>query len=65
MYEDFSYIADDQFLSNYWWQEKIASKNCRGQGKLNTESEENTISRPLCEQTGKVHRHQENKVPVV
>ncbi len=62
MYEDFNYITDDKFLRNYWWQEKITCQECQGQGKLSTEGSKNTISCPLCEETGKVHRHQQHQV---
>ncbi|MDJ0658245.1 MAG: hypothetical protein QNJ42_02015 [Crocosphaera sp.] len=61
MYEDFNYITDDKFLRNYWWQEKITCQRCQGNGKLNLEHDENTVSCPLCEETGKVHRHQQHK----
>lgn len=61
MYEDFNYITDDQFLRNYWWQEKITCQQCQGDGKLNIESNEDTISCTLCEDTGKIKRHQQQK----
>ena len=57
MYEDFNYITDDKFLKNYWWQEKITCQECRGHGKLSMEGNKQMVSCPLCEETGKVHRH--------
>ncbi len=62
MYEDFNYITDDKFLRNYWWQEKITCQQCKGHGKLTIEGKENMVSCPICEETGKVHRHQQHKV---
>jgi DnaJ-class molecular chaperone len=62
MYEDFNYIADDKFLRNYWSQEKVICRKCQGNGKLNIEENEDMISCPLCEETGKVHRHQQKDI---
>ncbi len=61
MYEDFNYITDDKFLRNYWWQEKVTCQKCRGQGKLSIEGKEKMVSCSLCEETGKIHRHQQNQ----
>lgn len=60
MYEDFNYITDDNFLRNYWRQEKITCQQCKGHGKLSIEGKENMISCPVCEETGKVYRHQQH-----
>ncbi len=65
MYEDFNYITDDTFLRNYWRQEKITCQQCQGKGKLNIEPEEDITSCPLCDETGKVHRHQQHRVSAV
>ncbi|MGK7940462.1 MAG: hypothetical protein AB4062_10015 [Crocosphaera sp.] len=62
MYEDFNYITDNNFLSDYWWHEKITCKQCQGHGKVTEEKNEGIISCPLCEETGKVHRHQLQRI---
>ncbi|MDJ0580893.1 hypothetical protein [Crocosphaera sp.] len=62
MYEDFNYITDDNFLRNYWRQEKVICQKCRGKGKLRVKGNENMFSCSLCENTGKVHRYKQNKV---
>ncbi|MDJ0509565.1 MAG: hypothetical protein QNJ64_09975 [Crocosphaera sp.] len=58
MYEDFNYITDNNFLSDYWLQEKITRKQCQGDGKVVEGTKEDMISSALGEETGKVHRHQ-------
>ena len=62
MYEDFNYITDNNFLSDYWWHEKITCQQCQGQGKVIEAKNEGIISCPLCEETGKVHRHKLQKL---
>ncbi|MGB5594277.1 MAG: hypothetical protein WBM32_21140 [Crocosphaera sp.] len=62
MYEDFNYIADDNFLRNYWSHEQVICRKCQGNGKLTREENEGMISCPLCEETGKVHRHQQKDI---
>ena len=32
MYEDFNYITDNNFLINYWRQEKVICQKCQGEG---------------------------------
>lgn len=61
MYEDFNYITDNNFLINYWRQEKVICQKCQGEGKLSIEGKKNMVSCSLCEDTGIVHRHLQQK----
>ena len=61
MYEDFNYITDNNFLINYWRQEKVICQKCQGEAKLRIEGKENMVSCSLCEDTAIVHRHLQQK----
>ncbi|WP_013324058.1 hypothetical protein [Gloeothece verrucosa] len=58
MYEDFNYITDENFLTNYWRKEKIMCPYCQGRGKLSFDSEEELIKCHLCQGTGWVTNQQ-------
>ncbi|MEA5511517.1 hypothetical protein VB715_17225 [Crocosphaera sp. UHCC 0190] len=64
MYEDFNYITDNNFLTNYWWHEKVVCQKCKGNGKLMAADSQNMTACPVCHGTGKVQRHQQQDASV-
>lgn len=62
MYEDFNYITDDSFLSNYWWQEKVMCQHCQGKGKSGITTTQDTSLCHSCEGTGRIKRSQQKHI---
>ncbi|CAO5050793.1 hypothetical protein [Microcystis aeruginosa] len=59
MFEDFSYITDEAFLKNYWWEEKVICPHCQGKGRIHLETENESIPCKFCEGQGIIKRKQE------
>jgi hypothetical protein len=47
MFEDFNYIADENFLEDYWSEEKVTCPTCGGMGKLVVDQQLAAVC-PLC-----------------
>jgi DnaJ-class molecular chaperone len=56
MYEDFTYITDENFLSNYWLEEKVICHHCKGRGKLYLENCSDRVTCEVCKGSGSIKR---------
>ena len=59
MFEDFTYITDEAFLENYWWEEKVICPHCQGKGRIHLETENESVPCKFCEGKGIIKRKQE------
>ena len=59
MFEDFTYITDEAFLENYWWEEKVICPHCQGKGRIYLETENESVPCKFCEGKGIIQRKQE------
>ena len=48
MFEDFNYVTDENFLEDYWSEEKVTCPTCGGMGKLVIDQQPAAVC-PLCE----------------
>jgi DnaJ-class molecular chaperone len=60
MFEDFTYITDEMFLSNYWLEEKVVCQHCQGKGIIALEVTGESIPCPYCQGKGLIKRRQMN-----
>ncbi|MDV3002166.1 MAG: hypothetical protein N5P05_003772 [Chroococcopsis gigantea SAG 12.99] len=58
MFEDFNYITDENFLSNYWLEEKVVCHSCQGTGLIINEKNHLIICR-VCLGKKMIKRSQE------
>ncbi len=61
MFEDFTYITDEKFLSNYWLEEKVVCRLCHGTGKVSNQ-ENKLIICPVCQGKKMIKRRQESHI---
>ena len=59
MFEDFTYITDEAFLENYWWEEKVICPHCQGKERIYLETENESVPCKFCEGKGIIKRKQE------
>jgi DnaJ-class molecular chaperone len=59
MYEDFTYITDESFLSDYWLEEPVICHHCRGKGKYFLENSSERVTCGVCKGSGKIKRRQQ------
>lgn len=56
MFEDFTYITDEIFLSNYWLKERVICQPCQGSGAIAAENSNRKIPCRFCEGKGTIER---------
>jgi DnaJ-class molecular chaperone len=59
MFEDFTYITDEAFLENYWWEEQVICPHCQGKGRIYLETENESVPCKFCQGKGIIKRKQE------
>ncbi|CCI15216.1 Fructose-bisphosphate aldolase [Microcystis aeruginosa PCC 9806] len=59
MFEDFTYITDEAFLEDYWWEEQVICPHCQGKGRIYLETENESVPCKFCEGKGMIKRKQE------
>ena len=59
MFEDFTYITDEAFLEDYWWEEQVICPHCQGKGRIYLETENESVPCKFCEGKGMIQRKQE------
>jgi DnaJ-class molecular chaperone len=59
MFEDFTYITDEAFLEDYWWEEKVICPHCQGKRRINLETEGESVPCKFCQGKGTIQRKQD------
>lgn len=62
MYEDFTYITDESFLSNYWLEEQVICHHCKGRRKLYLENSCELVTCEVCKGSGMIKRRYQQQL---
>ena len=61
MFEDFNYIADENFLEDYWSEEDVTCLDCQGTGKLLFNNNQISVC-SVCYGLGTIKRKEQQKL---
>lgn len=56
MYEDFAYLTDESFLSNYWLDEPVICPHCQGRRMVYLDKSSRLVVCEVCKGSGLIQR---------